>query len=198
MADELPPFRLPEPIMRASTSQFGMGHLVFQLLDNTDRKKYWPNDTAEWLCGHRLPPFQRPAVWTQAQKIRFIESAWLGVHLGTYVVNRNDAWVNDQPHPMDLWLIDGQQRLRAIQEYLTDVFPVFDLRYGELNYLEKRRFDAFPFACSIVHESSEAVLRLLYDRLNFGGTQHTEDQRATRKKSQKQLDTFPKTARMPP
>lgn len=172
-------FRLPEPIMRGSALNFPLGHLVFEL-GNSDRRKYWGDDDGtEWICGHRLPPFQRPTVWLQDQKIRFIESAWLGLHLGTYVVNRNDKWVRNRPHPMDLWLIDGQQRLRALHDYLTDVFPVFNFRWSELNRLEQRRFESVPFSQLVVNEANEATLRVLYDRLNFGGTQHTEDQRAS-------------------
>lgn len=170
---------IPEPLLRSSTSQFGIGHLVFSR-DNSERRKYWEHDTAEWLCGHRMPPFQRPAVWMLDQKVRFIESAWLGLHLGTYVVNRNDSWPGGKhPHYTDLWLIDGQQRLRAIDEYLDDGFSVFGHLWGDLGRVSQRRFEAVPFAQSIIHEADEAKLRELYDRLNFGGTPHTEEQRAT-------------------
>ncbi len=178
-ARSVEPDRLPKPELRASVAQFGIGHLIHRRADS-EKKDYWKDDTAEWLCGHRIPPFQRPAVWSQDQKVRFIESAWLGIHLGIYVVNRNDGWKNDRPHPMDLWLIDGQQRLRALDDYLGDVFPVFGYKWSELNKLERRRFESIPFAQATVHEANETKLRMLYDRLNFGGTPHTEDQRATK------------------
>ena len=79
---------------------------------------------------------------------------------------------------MDRWLIDGQQRLRAIQSYLDNEFPVFNFFWKELNGLEVRRFGNFPFAKTEIRESSEIKLKLLYNRLNFAGTPHTEDQRA--------------------
>lgn len=179
MTDEIPPYRLPDPILRASVSNFSLGHLVFSRTSRSERD-YWKDDTIEWICGHRLPPFQRPAVWSREQQIRFIESAWLGIHLGIYVVNRNDAWVKNRPHPMDLWLIDGQQRLRALDEYLGNLFPVFGFTWGELNRVEQRHFESVQFAQAIIHEADEDKLRLLYDRLNFGGVPHTEDQRATK------------------
>lgn len=177
-------YRLPPPIMRAGTHNFTLGHLVLAHTEKSDRK-FWGDDPTPWLCGHRLPPFQRPAVWVEAQQVRFIESAWLGLHLGTYVVNRNDAWVGGKPHRTDLWLIDGQQRLRAIECYLDGVFEVFGYTWSQLNKVEHRRFESLSFAQSVVHESNEDVLRELYDRLNFGGTPHTEDQRAVKGRSER-------------
>src|SRR3546814_5919378 len=39
------------------------------------------------LCGLFIPPFQRPLVWEMDRKNAFIESAYLGIHLGTIVFN---------------------------------------------------------------------------------------------------------------
>jgi hypothetical protein len=172
---------MPEPILRASTVNFPIGHLI-HARGYYQEKDYWKGDTETvWLMGHRMPPFQRPAVWTAEQKVRFMESAWMGLHLGTYVVNRNDSWDEKlgRPHRADLWLIDGQQRLRALEEYLDGAFPVFGYRWSQLPRHEQRRLDNTTFSQSTVHEGDEALLRELYDRLNFGGTPHTEDQRAS-------------------
>jgi hypothetical protein len=174
---------MPEPLLHATTSNFPVGHLIFSREDRHE-KAYWRDDPGPWLCGYRLPPFQRPPVWTVEQAIRFLESAWMGLHLGTYVVNRCERWtLKDgkpfKPHRTDLWLIDGQQRLRALDAYLSDEWPVFGYRWSELPQHEQRRLENVTFAQSIVRESDEAVLRELYDRLNFGGTAHTEEQRAS-------------------
>src|SRR4051794_21826938 len=67
----------------------------------------------ELLLGHALPPFQRPSVWTHAQNVRFLESAVLGVHLGTWCCNVADDYPTvtvDGRTCFDLtdtWLIDG-------------------------------------------------------------------------------------------
>jgi hypothetical protein len=175
------PFRLPEPIMRSSAANFTMGHLVLQhkASEAEIRPHHDPEGKLNWLLGHVLPPFQRPAVWKRTQAIRFIESAWLGIHLGIYVVNRMDKWVRDRPHYTDLWLIDGQQRLRAIKSYLDGEFPVFGMRWTKLNRLERIRFENnVTFPCAILHEADEAKLRDLYNRLNFGGTPHKKSERA--------------------
>jgi hypothetical protein len=171
--------RIPPPIMRASTNNFTLGHLILRHEKVPEKGFYKNDDATEWLLGHRMPPFQRPALWTLEQQVRFLTSCWSGIHLGTYVVNRVDNWRdNFLPH-VDNWLIDGQQRLRAIKAYLEDEFSVYGYRWSELTKIEQRHFDNIPFACSMVHETSESNLRMLYDLLNFGGTPHTEDQRAT-------------------
>ncbi len=172
-------FRLPQPFIKATTSPMTMGHLMDRKNHERDRNYFPSNDPTEWLLGYRMPPFQRQAVWTKPQKIRFIESAWLGFHLGTYVVNRLDIWVNNHPHPFDLWLIDGQQRLRALKSYLENEIKVFDFWWSDLNVVEQRVFDSVMFAQSIVVETDEEKLRVMYDRLNFGGTPHKKSQRAT-------------------
>ena len=167
---------MPEPLLRASTSNFPIGHLI-HCREYKHEQPYWLWDTeTEWLMGHRMPPFQRPPVWTRAQAVRFIESAWMGLHLGTYVVNRNESWNKrlNLPHPADLWIIDGQQRLRAIDAYLSDAWPVFGYTWSSLPRHEQLRFGNLTFAQSIVHEGDEAILLELYRRLNFGGTPHEE------------------------
>ena len=131
----------------------------------------------EWIGRFVLPPFQRPAVWSSDQKVRFVESIWLGYEIGRYVIY--------QPHNPTYSrftdaLIDGQQRIRTILEYVAGGFPVFGYRYTELPLIDRRAFDfgtIFPKS-EIKHTLSEAELRDIYNRLNYGGTPHTEDQRA--------------------
>lgn len=71
-----------------------------------------------------LPPFQRPPVWTVAQQIRLIESFWIGLPVGSYVVNEDDDGISPT-YAYDRWLLDGQQRWAAIIAYVNDAFPVF-------------------------------------------------------------------------
>lgn len=172
---------MPEPIMHGSTGNFTMGELVLNVKkrDEADERSLWVPDQ-EMIAGFFLPPFQRPPVWTENQNILFLESAWMEVHLGTYVVNqcaKFDRKIN-KFHYTDRWLIDGQQRLRAVESYLLDGFPVFGYRWSELDKIEQRRFGTVSFARTTIQESDETKLRLLYNRLNFGGVAHTEDQRA--------------------
>jgi hypothetical protein len=167
---------MPEPLFRAATSDFSIDHLLFERDEQPKRAKLYPEST--WLLGQRIPPFQRPLVWTERQKIRFIESAWTGLHLGTYVVNRLEIRNDGRAEPVDRWLIDGQQRLSAIADYANDAFPVFGAKFSEITPAERRRFEQVSFPCSVTRLRDENALRDLYDRLNFGGTPHEENQRA--------------------
>jgi hypothetical protein len=127
------------------------------------------------VMGFCLPHWQRPLVWTLAQKVSFIESAWRGINLGTYTYNQVDMG-----HPLDNLLIDGQQRMNTIECYLNDEFPVFGCRWSEVTPVDERIWSMTTIFGSYVTETTnEAYLRGYYDMTNFGGTPHTEDQRAS-------------------
>lgn len=127
------------------------------------------------VMGYPLPEWQRPLVWTKEQMVRLLESSWLGLNIGTY------TFVQNHDPATDGLLIDGQQRLYAVQEYLSDGFPVFGHKWSHLPRCEQREFEmSRHFSCYIVRSSDETYLRSYYDLMNFGGTAHTEDQRASK------------------
>lgn len=131
----------------------------------------------EWLGNFVLPPFQRPAVWIDAQKVRFIESIWLGYDIGRYVIYRPHHPVYSRFTDA---LIDGQQRVRAVLDYVAGKFPVFGHSYPDLPRIDRSQFEymtIFPKA-EIRQTMTEEQLRDVYNRLNYGGTPHTEEQRA--------------------
>lgn len=128
-----------------------------------------------WL----LPPWQRPEVWTEAQKARFIEGIFLGLGAGYYVVNQMD-WDESGRRPMAGWLIDGQQRLTAIRDFVDEKLTIFGRwRHSDLEAaVLLKRFRRVVFPCfEIEYQSDERRLKDLYDRLNFGGTAHSQEDR---------------------
>lgn len=128
------------------------------------------------VMGFNLPAWQRGLVWDVGQKIAFIESAWLGVSLGTYAYN-----VASIGSPLDNLLIDGQQRMNAVECYLADEFKVFGFRWSETTEIDKRVWGMTTIFGSYVTETEdEDYLRGYYDLTNFGGTAHAESQRASR------------------
>lgn len=141
----------------------------------------WQNDSPAMnphglrtVMGYCLPTWQRGLVWTQRQMIAFIESAWLGINLGTYTYNRAPLG-----SPFDHLLIDGQQRLHAIECYLRDEFPVFGWRWSEVTDVDRRRWEMTTIFSSYVTDSEdEEYLRAYYNLTNFGGTPHKESERA--------------------
>jgi hypothetical protein len=127
------------------------------------------------VMGFVIPDWQRPLVWNTDQMIRFIQSAWMGLNLGTFTYN-----LTDEPNPLtDNVLVDGQQRLWAIEQYLDDAFPVFGHHYSELPPVDTRRFsNSTQFSSYRLETTDEDFLRRYYDMMNFGGVAHTEEQRA--------------------
>lgn len=126
------------------------------------------------VMGFALPSWQRGLVWSRQQKVAFIESAWRGVPLGTYTYN--EAPIGS---PLDYLLIDGQQRMSAIQAYIEDEFAVFGYRWSELPKIDGRRWSMTTlFSSYVTHTEDEEYLRGYYNLMNFGGTAHKESERA--------------------
>lgn len=128
-----------------------------------------------------LPPWQRKEVWSEAQKIQFIEGIFLGLGCGYYVTNGLEWLPNGDSAPMSGWLLDGQQRISAIRDFYEDKLTVFeDVTYSSLDEPARMRFGRTVFPCfELDYTADENVLIELYNRLNFGGTPHTEAERVT-------------------
>lgn len=129
-----------------------------------------PLNEGERLLGNFIVPnFQRPAVWTQEQQIRFIESIWQRLPLGTYVVNRVSHQINS---PFDALLLDGQQRITAIMAYVAGDFPVMGYRFTDLDQRERQEFGMIPMSYLETKLENMDHIREVYDRLAHGGTAH--------------------------
>lgn len=122
------------------------------------------------VMGFALPSWQRGSVWSREQQIRFVESAWKGLPLGTYTVNRQKSVTTD-PALCGI-LIDGQQRITAIEAYLRGDFPVFGARWSEVHPDDRRAFKMTKFASYEKDFGSDAEMRAYYDLMNFGGVSH--------------------------
>lgn len=138
------------------------------------------SDAERQLLCWVVPPWQRAEVWSVHQKRRFIEGIFLGLGTGYYVVNQPD-WDADGARPMSGWLIDGQQRLTAIRDFVAGDLAIFERwKFADLSRGERiKRFSHVVFPCfEIDYQENESQLRELYDRLNYGGTAHTSADRA--------------------
>tara|TARA_R110000851_G_scaffold178010_3_gene324924 strand:+ start:210 stop:707 length:498 start_codon:yes stop_codon:yes gene_type:complete len=125
------------------------------------------------VMGYFIPTWQRPLVWTQDQNVKLIESIWLGLPIGTYTFNRVYGSIHDNI------LIDGQQRMNAIELYVGDAFKVFGYYYSEITKIDKRWFrSSGKFGSYITESKSEEYLKGYYNMMNFSGTAHTDSQRA--------------------
>ncbi len=117
--------------------------------------------------------------------IRFVETAVRGGHLGIWVYNNGIDFPQTKVdgvlryHRMDRWLIDGQQRLTALDRFFDDKFPVLGKFWSETTIVEKRLFlSRTEFGAFETMIDDERKLRMIYDTLNYGGVPHTQEQRA--------------------
>lgn len=137
--------------------------------------------SARYVMGYPLPDWQRGLVWTDEQCIKLIDSIWRRASIGSFMINVVDDTL--EPHPYDGLLLDGQQRLHAIQRYLNDEFSTKDINGNEVYWSDlplvcQRRFKNSHFSSIHVNCKSRAKLIEIYNTLNFGGVKHTEAERA--------------------
>lgn len=184
--------RMPTASLDAKVHNLTVGELMGRL-ERFSRGEEGPEMypwASRFAMGYPLPAWQRPLVWTEAQKVRFIQSLWAGVDVGTYMVNDVYELVNDAQGDgchyqlFSEVLLDGQQRLTALEDYFYNRFAVPDAggvpRYWQdLPRIERRRLSSLHFAKATVSSWDERYLRLAYDLRAFGGTPHTEAQRAS-------------------
>lgn len=169
------PARFPRRRFYGTTMQTQLNML---LLQRERGSVVDPAFTGRRVLGYKLPAFQRPAVWSDAQCTAFLESLWLGISPGTYMVNW--SMVGNDFHYL---LLDGQQRLRALERYWDGELAVPGedgraYRWTELTRDEHAHFLRIPFPWIETAYTTEAQLRDAYNRHNFGGTSHREEDRA--------------------
>lgn len=165
---------MPPPEPQEREFRIAFGDLHDRLRRPPDPVSFVPGTS---LLGFRLPGWQRPAVWTPEQRTAFLESAWLGYGLGQIVVTERHSTLLGRLDPLDQLLIDGQQRLGAIQAYFQDELEVFGVRWSEVHPDDQARL--------LIHATlgmvrlgpgyDEAALRAKYIRLNDSGTPHAPE-----------------------
>jgi hypothetical protein len=168
-------------IKRNMPSQLQLGqhmcYCVGQAVFNWREPKVVNTEGLREVMGYFLPTWQRGLVWSEEQNVKLLESLWLGINIGNYTFNRPRRCSDDK---YDNLLIDGQQRLWAIQCYLQDEFPVFGYRWSETTEVDKRCFEySTHFHCYITNSNDEAYLKGYYNTMNFSGTSHKTEEKAT-------------------
>lgn len=168
--------RIPKRVCYGS----GMSTMVGQLFEQMAARTYIQAGNGQrTVLGFPIPEWQRELCWTEAQCERFIQSVYAGIYLGLYVYNDT---ITSAPK-LDGLLIDGQQRLHALERYLAGELAVTGpdggrYRWTDLNQEEQAHFNRMPFGFEIVSITDEAQLKQLYNLLNFGGVPHADSQRA--------------------
>jgi hypothetical protein len=125
------------------------------------------------VLGYKLPEWQRREVWTLDQCVRFVESCYMGANIGSFMIN----CVFD-PQELDEVVLDGQQRLRALERYWNNEFALAgeDGRlwlWDDLEKDEKARLHRIVFPWTMTHYNTVDLLHDAYNRHNYGGVAHT-------------------------
>lgn len=121
-----------------------------------------------------IPEYQRDLVWTLKQKQDFIVSVLIDNPIGDFVFKENKL---DQGATFHYTVIDGQQRINTLREFVTNQFPIEDGRYfSDLLFWDQRRiFEKRAIYYTVPEASIETEIDIYLGR-NKGGTAHTEDE----------------------
>lgn len=117
---------------------------------------------------HPSPDFQRRAVWTNKDKIAFIETILLGYPFPEIYVASGD--VDTVSGDATELLVDGQQRLRTIDEYFRAVTPFARTqaiaRYKQLSEDQKRDFLNYDVSVRNLGIIGMDEVREVFQRMN--------------------------------
>src|SRR5438552_3490299 len=148
-------------------------------------KKPWPLKTIYGIKSriNTNPDFQRPAVWSKAQKQLLVDTI-----LRDYDVPKL-YWrkVGTKPDRYDV--VDGQQRLRAIWEYFDGSFALpkdadpldgeemAGCKYEDLPDELRLRFDVYPLDVVVLEDTDEDEVREMFLRLQNGTSLKAQEKR---------------------
>jgi hypothetical protein len=111
------------------------------------------------------PFFQRKLVWRLAHKVDFIKTILLGYPFPEIFVSRGTIDLTTMQSTS--CLVDGQQRMSTIKEFIEDRFPVEDVKYSQLSPQEKEAFLKYEIAIiDLDLEQDDAHIIEIFKRLN--------------------------------
>lgn len=115
---------------------------------------------------------QRDYCWTSSQYKSFMQHAMDCGSLGEFIIITVRK---------DLFIVDGQHRLKALADFKNDVFPIKDVDTGEEWFysqlpISTKRFDVEDMPCYIreirLKEYDAELAERIYNGYNFGGVKH--------------------------
>lgn len=131
------------------------------------------------------PQYQRGAVWSESQKQLLIDSILRG-----YDIPKIYLRVLEDGDPYEHEIVDGQQRLRAIWEFLDNEFPLGEdaidyedlpdlagLYYKDLDSDQQDIIGGFNLSITEIRNATEGEVRELFLRLQEGKTLNPAEKR---------------------
>lgn len=136
--------------------------------------QYPVNDFREWHENGQLelaPKFQRRPVWSRQAKSYLIDTILRGMPIPPIFIRMR---IDPEKTQTVREVVDGQQRLRAVLEYLEDDFAVsraHDSPFGAKKFTKlpgeaQNRVLAYKFAVYMLEDVSDAEVLSIFARLN--------------------------------
>jgi hypothetical protein len=111
------------------------------------------------------PYFQRKLVWRVAHKVDFIKTILLGYPFPEVFLSRGKIDLETMTSRSSV--VDGQQRMNSICEYIQGIFPVDGKTYQELSPSEKESFLKYEIAIiDLDLADNDAKIVDIFQRLN--------------------------------
>ena len=139
-------------------------------LNTTTRNVHWFWKAHEAAELEMRPPFQRNPVWLNRQKSFLIDTILSGLPIPELYMQDS---VDDQGRAK-YTVVDGQQRLRAVLEFLEGRFSIdgrdspqwSGMQFEDLSGDDKKKLYSYNFIVRQLPATDDAQLRMIFQRLN--------------------------------
>jgi len=111
------------------------------------------------------PYFQRNLVWRDIHKRDFIETIFKGFPFPQIFIARGD--IDVETMTSQSCVVDGQQRMNAIMEFIQDKYPVNGKKYSEMEQDDKEMFLKYQIpVIDLEMKATEPSVIEVFQRLN--------------------------------
>lgn len=139
-------------------------------LNSTTYTVAWFRKTNEAEELQMSPPFQRNPVWTDHQKSYLIDSILNGYPIPELYIQEKV----DESGNMQYIIVDGQQRIRSVLEYIAGEFSITEedsekwagVSFDDLSVEDKKRFFSYKFVVRSLPDISDEEIRSIFQRIN--------------------------------
>ncbi|MBX3308123.1 MAG: DUF262 domain-containing protein [Nitrospira sp.] len=138
-------------------------------LNTTNRSIVWFKKAFEAGDLVIKPPFQRNPVWSQRQQSSLIDTILLEYPIPEIYMQEITESDGTQKHI----LVDGQQRIRAVLDYLAGEFELEEesprwagMAFEDLGGADKKKIYEYSFIVRLLPDIPDEEIRAIFQRLN--------------------------------